>query len=124
MKRLAAPASFDLPFAFLLGALPFSVVVRLPPFPGFWGQWTAVTLSLMWLAGSAPTWRRPINLAAVPLLGLAAWLAVQAVTGKVALPIAALLAALLLIAAALVGQAAGELRRSERWPAFLRAFCG
>lgn len=90
----------DRAFAFLIGCLPFSVAIRLPPSPGFWGQWIGLSLTVVWLAGR-PARLRAIPWGALPFLAVGGLLLVQLLAGMVTMPMSALVLVLILLIATL-----------------------
>jgi hypothetical protein len=107
--------------AFLLGCLPFALVVRLPPNPGFWGQWVAVVIVLVWLA-LRPLPLRALPWGSMPLFGIAALLLVQSAAGLVAMPLAVVVAACLLGMAGLMVAAGRAVATSAARSAVVGAF--
>lgn len=111
----------ELALAFLLGSLPFCVVVRLPPNPGFWGQWVAVTMALLWLALRRPG-LRSLPWPAGVFLALAALLLGQMAAGLAALPASTGVAAALLAAAAAIVVTSASLAGTAESARLLAAF--
>lgn len=94
----------DRAFAFLIGCLPFCVAIRLPPHPGFWGQWLGIALALVWLA-ARPARLHAIPRGALPFLAIASLLLVQLLAGMVKMPMSAVVAVFVLLIAALTCEA-------------------
>lgn len=100
-----ASARIDFGFALALGLLPFLGYLRAQPMPGFWGEWVAVAVALLWL-GVVGLPRRGW-VAAAPLVAVTALMLLHLAARLVPMPVEVLVAAaLLVVAAALAARAA------------------
>lgn len=110
---------------FLMACLPFCSIVRLPPYPVFWGEWVAVTLFAAWLAlrpALAAPGPRVLPWSAAGLLALAALMLLQLMLGMAAFPVSVVLAAVALALAAALAAASASLTDPVRRDALVTAF--
>src|SRR5882672_5369101 len=107
--------------AFLLAVLPFCAVVRWPPNSGFWGQWLAVFVTLLWIALRLPS-ARAVPKAALALFALSLLLLLHSAAGLAAMPMATTMSALTLLIAGVACIATHGIEGSETREASLRAF--
>jgi O-antigen ligase len=105
--RRTSAIRLDSCFAAALGLLPFLGYLRAQPMPGFWGEWVAVAVALLWL-GVAGVPRRGWGwVAAAPFVAVAALMLLHLAARLVPMPVEVLVAAaLLVVAAALAAHAA------------------
>jgi O-antigen ligase len=118
---LVRRARTDLALPFLLAVLPFCAVVRWPPHPGFWGQWLAVLVVLLWVVVRLPS-ARAIPWAAFAFLAPCAMLLLHSAAGLAAMSMATTLAALTLAVAAAACIAAQSPGGPATREGYVRAF--
>lgn len=102
-------------------ALAFCFVLRMPPQPGFWGQWICIAVAALWLCLRPWGAARGLPTLSIPLLGIAAVILIQLGLGMIAVPATALVMVALLGLGAAVLQASDDAARQGRGAAVARA---
>ncbi len=95
-------------------ALAFCFVLRMPPQPGFWGQWIGMAAAGVWLCLRPWGAARPLPTLSIPLLGVAAVILIQLGLGMIAMPTMALVMVVSLGLAAAVLYASDDAARHGR----------